>query len=173
MRWPALAGGAAVRGMKDGSKVLALVALVTGGWSIIQFDACARGSGTSVAPDVAASEGWRAAERVSKRDVPSERPSPPSAMEPLNRNAVSAAEFGESWPFTVPDGLLYCLGPSDRRMVVFVVGEKRYAINGNARESKATFDFFDLAEIERRISNGTRVPVGEVIAKGLSLCPAT
>lgn len=151
--------------MKENRVAFALLAFVGLGGAVTQFDLCARRSGTSPVPDVSASQPRMEAAPV--------RAAAPLVQAPQarDRHEIAAADFGEAWPFTAQDGLLYCLGPPDRRMVVFVVGESRFAINGNARESRATFGFGDLTEIERRTADGRRPSVQPVIARGLSLCP--
>jgi hypothetical protein len=92
---------------------------------------------------------------------------PPTATDPARTNkTVTAADFGTAWPFTVSEGELYCLGPPERLMVVLVVGDTRYALNGNARESAPLFNFADLTAIHRKGSS-----VQGVIARGLERCP--
>lgn len=78
---------------------------------------------------------------------------------------VTQAEYGEKWPFTVPEGDIECV---DRVAMVFVAGGKRYALNGMAK-SRAD----SIRPIWRDLEPGSpmKVNLGPILERGLDACP--
>lgn len=83
---------------------------------------------------------------------------------------VTQAEYGDRWPFTVPEGTVRCSGTAGAGAVTFEAGGRTYAVNGTARTQKT---FPDIDPIWRDSPNGLglKVSIGPIIDKGLSLCP--
>jgi hypothetical protein len=81
---------------------------------------------------------------------------------------VSAATWhvGE-WPFTVSSGTLSCTQPPFPGAVTFSTGGGEYAVNGTALDS----GFADIKPIWKRAGGGLRVDIGDMIDRGLALCP--
>jgi hypothetical protein len=92
---------------------------------------------------------------------------PPTQEAP--RGLVTAAEFGDRWPFTVAEGTLHCLAGGGRPVVFFTTDDRRYAINGNARDLVDGTAIRDSKEIEKKTKPG--VSVQPLIARALQLCP--
>lgn len=105
----------------------------------------------------------------------------PAGSNPL---AVTAEDYGEDWPFTVPKGFVACAPPGSN--VIFTAeGRGIYALNGRARglmqETKNGWK--EIAEIHRDnptffankelVATGAKpfkVSVGPLIEKGMKLC---
>lgn len=83
--------------------------------------------------------------------------------------AVSAADYGDEWPFTVEEGQINCL---PGRAIVFTTEEASYPLNGNAMSIAETFDLKPLEEIwkDSPLGGGTKISVGPFIDLGLSRC---
>ncbi|WP_153014139.1 DUF2511 domain-containing protein [Pseudomonas sp. EpS/L25] len=88
---------------------------------------------------------------------------------------ITAEEYGEAWPFTVPSVLLDCEPPA---YTVVRVNGGTYAINGSARSKAAKMGWRDLSAIWREDPKavGTttpwKVPVPtEMIQRALDSCP--
>ncbi len=86
---------------------------------------------------------------------------------------VTQSEYGDRWPFTVPEGTIDCVSRAD---VVLKVGEDVYAINGTARgKAKAGGPYKDLAEIWRNQPAGAEGKIAmpdDLVQKGLKICEA-
>lgn len=96
--------------------------------------------------------------------------------------ALTRADFGEEWPFTVPRGVLNCrvvgqLSSGEPiKAVTFAANGKVYAVNGIARGGHAKKNgWHDLKEIWRSDPKapGLKVSTGVVIDRGLLLCEAS
>ncbi|MEP0755593.1 YebY family protein [Trichocoleus sp. Lan] len=100
-------------------------------------------------------------------------PSPVAQPTPNGDGKVTQAEYGERWPFTVPEGIIDCVSRAD---VVLRVGEDVYAINGTARgKAKPGGEYKDLAQIwrDQTADVGGKVGIpGELMEKGLKICEA-
>ena len=92
---------------------------------------------------------------------------------------ISAAEYGDKWPFTVPKGLLACSGADE---VTFTVGRDVYAVNGLAMSNKRYKniraiwkDDIESEHAKYMIKQGRRdlipkISTGPIIDRGLKLC---
>ena len=86
--------------------------------------------------------------------------------------AIRQNEYGQSWPFTVPEGRLSCVWSSERRQIVTFIAPDgtEYALNGEARSS----GFFRSVEPIRQpnpINPQLFKSLSPVIGNGLKLCP--
>lgn len=88
---------------------------------------------------------------------------------------ITAEEYGQDWPFTVPAVLLDCEPPA---YTVVRVGNTTYAVNGSARSKAAKMGWRDLTEIWRddpkSVGTGTTwkvPPPTEMIQRALARCP--
>ena len=82
---------------------------------------------------------------------------------------VSAASWHDGpWPFTVPAGSLSCGTPAPPDEITFLAGGHSYALN---RAAQTHHYYRDVAFIQRRAANGTRVGLSRMIRLGLRLCP--
>lgn len=82
-----------------------------------------------------------------------------------NTLAVSASEYGETWPFTFDSGQLGC-----DRMAAYVEHDGiKYALNGVAR---GVAGMHPTEEVWKDAATpGLKVDIGPMIEKALSLCP--
>lgn len=84
---------------------------------------------------------------------------------------VSAAEYGDRWPFTIPSGTLECqmsrsAQNGGRPLVLLSDGKGiSYGINGAAK----SFGFTPADEILRAAKN--RGDTSDFVERGLALCP--
>lgn len=79
---------------------------------------------------------------------------------------VSMAEYGERWPFTVPDGTLYCYNDGPRKHVVLNTGNGiQYGLNGAARGAGKFPDSKDIMKPDK-----FGVHLQPFIDRGLTLC---
>ncbi len=87
--------------------------------------------------------------------------------------SVSAADLGDSWPFTVSSGILRCekvvAGSLTGLVVTFESGGKRYAVNGMARTRREGIEIDEIWAAEPRIP-GAKKNVQPLIDRGLRLC---
>ena len=85
---------------------------------------------------------------------------------------VTAKQFGDEWPFTVPSGILSCEGKSGLGAVVFTTNGKSYAVNGAARQKAKREGYKEISEIWKDNPQypGSKVNIGPIIQKGLTLC---
>lgn len=88
------------------------------------------------------------------------RPKPPVGI------LVTKPEYGDKWPFTIPEGTIYCLGYKE---VVIKYEEKFYAVNGSAMGGNK---YHPLTEIWRDNPQypGGKIPPTGIIKRGLDLC---
>lgn len=101
---------------------------------------------------------------------------PPAAQTPgPNRPAGYISEetwANGPWPFTVPEGTLLCapygVGGS-QQSVTFVANRVMYAVNGTAKGAGQFEDIESIWKANPEIP-GTKVNIGPVLEKGLSLC---
>lgn len=78
---------------------------------------------------------------------------------------VTRAEFGDAWPFTVPEGALRCQTDRQRKYVTLDTGDGIwYGLNGSAKD----FGFPDSASILKPGIVGNNLQ--PFIARGLTLC---
>jgi hypothetical protein len=78
---------------------------------------------------------------------------------------VTQQEFGERWPFTVPEGRLRCDKDGAREYVTLDTGKGiYYALNGSAR----SFGFPDSKTIQKPGTTGADLQ--PFIDRGLRLC---
>lgn len=104
-------------------------------------------------------------------------PSPPPAETTTARNRPAGYVSEETWsdgpwPFTVPEGTLLCAPygvGGNQQSVTFVANRAMYAVNGTA---KGTGQFEDIDSIWKENPDipGTKVNIGPMLEKGLSLC---
>jgi uncharacterized protein DUF2511 len=89
---------------------------------------------------------------------------------------VTAAEYGDKWPFTVERGLLRCEPPG---RVVFRVDSTDYAVNGLASSRYLKIDSIwrvntKMQEAFKAAGAETdfvpRISIGPMIQRGLELC---
>lgn len=148
--------------MREGSKVLAVGALVACGWAVMRFDACARRSGSSPVPDTVAS-----VPRLLGSNSPSSLPTK------LARAVVRQDDFGAAWPFTVPDGVLTCVGHGKRHAIIFEAGGIRYGVNGTAQGAgtAAKLNLQNVRQIWRDDPEipGAKVNMGPILERGRAL----
>ena len=78
---------------------------------------------------------------------------------------ISRDKFGESWPFTVDRGNLYCVNGNQ---VVFASSGGLYAVNGAAINS-GKYQSLDPIWVNNP-STGAKKSLSEIIEKGLQLC---
>ena len=79
---------------------------------------------------------------------------------------ITKKAYGKSWPFTVTSGVLECRRAHD---IILANKRKVYALNGNASGSKKYRGLFKIWKENPEIP-GTRIPVGDIISRGLKLC---
>ena len=86
--------------------------------------------------------------------------------------AVSQAEFGESWPLTVPNGRLSCIFYTGRRQIVTFIAPNgtQYALNGHAKGS-GHFQPIDSIHSPDATNLPAKKNIGVLIDEGLKLCP--
>ncbi|MDM8563956.1 DUF2511 domain-containing protein, partial [Candidatus Marithioploca araucensis] len=81
-------------------------------------------------------------------------------------------DYGEKWPFTLPNGELECYHPG---IVTFKANGTTYAVNGLAK-SRGYSDIDDIWKIAPNINpnkeglQGRKMDIGNIIKKGLELC---
>jgi hypothetical protein len=78
---------------------------------------------------------------------------------------VSASEYGGEWPFTVEGGRLDCV---QGRAAIFIVGDKKYQLNGFAR-SKGYQPINSIWRDNPDIP-GTKINIGEMTKLALKQC---
>jgi glucose/arabinose dehydrogenase len=95
--------------------------------------------------------------------VPTVEPAPTEAS--ADPGLITAAEFGDAWPFTVESGTLRCIAG---QAVVFEANGIVYAVNGVA-ESQG---FANVEAIWRDdpAVEGLKVNIGPIIERGRTLC---
>lgn len=76
-------------------------------------------------------------------------------------------EYGDQWPFTLPEGELWCEG---HNRVLFKADGVVYAVNGATRTHADLRGWKDSDLIRRYLANGGRLTRDAVIARGLSMC---
>ena len=75
---------------------------------------------------------------------------------------VSEDEFGDTWPLSIPEGYLECIG-GDK--IILHYNDVKYAVNGTARSQ---IDRMGLTDIRAIWKDGYNI--GPVLNKGLALC---
>jgi len=89
---------------------------------------------------------------------------------------VTAAEYGDKWPFTVDHGLLRCEFPS---RVVFRTNDVDFAVNGSAASRYAKIE--PIWRVNTKMQEAfkaagaasdfvPRINIGPMIQRGLELC---
>lgn len=79
---------------------------------------------------------------------------------------ITQPEFGDAWPFTVPEGILSCRGSSE---VVFTAKGMSFALNGFAKGAKQYADLRPIWAPHPSLSGAQR-DIGPIIDRGLTLC---
>lgn len=80
---------------------------------------------------------------------------------------ISKTEYGEDWPFTVPQGYLKCVGTG---VVVFASGGAEYALNG-AAETGGYAPIEAIGKITN-VPGAARINIWSILDRGLNLCKA-
>ena len=85
---------------------------------------------------------------------------------------VTQSDFGSNWPLTVSNGTLSCSPLGDLGIVTFSANEKTYAVNGIAKGRAKQNGWRPIDEIWKANPTvpGTKINIGPLIDKGLSLC---
>jgi hypothetical protein len=93
----------------------------------------------------------------------------PAAPVNLARAVVRQSDYGDGWPFSVPDGVLSCIADADRRAVLFEADGVRYALNGTAQGKKtmARLGLVDVRSIWRDDPSipGAKVSLGALLER--------
>lgn len=87
------------------------------------------------------------------------------------QDLISADDFGDTWPFTFEEGYVACHA-GNAVTVMDAESGRMYPLNGAAMGKANALGLDDLGPVWRdnpEIS-GTKVSVGPVIEKGLTLC---
>lgn len=89
----------------------------------------------------------------------------------VHQQYVQQEDYGDDWPFTVPNGIIECQLPNS---VIFHSDNVIYAVNGQARGQLAEMHWLDLEEIWRNHPDPMyfKMPLGDVLTLGHSLCEA-
>ena len=86
---------------------------------------------------------------------------------PVQAETITAAEYGDKWPFTVNEGTLICLPPG---AVILRTRQGRYNINGLAishyERNKHVREIWKLDPKNPEM----RISLGDIIPRGLKLC---
>lgn len=85
-----------------------------------------------------------------------------------HEKAITKAEYGTKWPFTVESGTLKCVDGS----VIFTANGKTYGVNG-ASKSHGYADIEEIWAVDSSLSDGNskiRMDIGIVLADGVNLC---
>ena len=92
-----------------------------------------------------------------------------AAASPTPQGYIHQDDYGDDWPFTVPDGVVVCIPPGSR--VVLRSNGGIYALNGRAQGDPES-NWLMLDDIWRDHPDGItpKVYVGDIIQLGLSLC---
>ncbi len=85
---------------------------------------------------------------------------------------VTAEEYGEHWPFSVPEGLLRCEGEGSLGAVTFEADGVTYALNGTARSLTDLPDVHPiwLPDGDAPPELNLKKSLGPIIQRGLALC---
>jgi hypothetical protein len=80
---------------------------------------------------------------------------------------VTEEEFGDSWPFTVPSGAIFCDGPG----AIFYTNDKAFALNGAANMQ----GYLTIDRISRSDPNSPmeKMPSAALLQKAIDFCGAT
>ena len=102
-------------------------------------------------------------------------PARPAAPPQPPRGLLRAAELGDAWPFTVPEGVVSCVGRDGLGFAIFTAPDgTRYALNGAAksRDVMSRLNLHDVAPIWRSNPDvpGLKVNIGPAIDAALKLC---
>ena len=82
------------------------------------------------------------------------------------RGWITAADYGERWPFTVDAGQLQCF---PGKKVVFIADETSCAVNGVAK-SDGRWKASDSIWRHPRVIPKGGLAISDIIAKGLQMC---
>jgi hypothetical protein len=87
--------------------------------------------------------------------------------------SASRTEYGDKWPYTIPEGTLNCeirmAGGYKKQDVTISYNGKTYAINGSARSSGKYRPLEEIWRDDPRFA-GSKIPDPGIIQKGLALC---
>jgi len=97
--------------------------------------------------------------------------------EPTLSVKVTETEYGDKWPFTVPEGIIYYEPvpyPNPKvklAILTFKVGDKIYALNGLASSRIKQRGYLKIDEIWKPDPEipGTKISVSPIIDRGLKL----
>jgi len=86
--------------------------------------------------------------------------------------SIAESEYGEKWPLTVTEGTLSCKPIGSLGIVTFTANGKTYAVNGTAMGQAKKNGWKEIDEIWKPNPSipGTRINMGPILDKGLSLC---
>ncbi|HEY4755677.1 MAG TPA: DUF2511 domain-containing protein [Ignavibacteriaceae bacterium] len=112
----------------------------------------------------------------SKKKQQSKNNPPPETKKVRTSIEVSQSQYGANWPFTVGKGLLGCINHGEHpyaniqvKSVYFKANGITYAVNGAATDQKIGVDIDPIWKSNPSIP-GTKINIGSIIDKGLSLC---
>ena len=82
---------------------------------------------------------------------------------------IRKSEFGDAWPFSVDSGMVACI---ESTYVVFIVGQKTYALNGVAQTKYKSVDEIWLDDVKMNKLSTVKVKksIGAILQKGLENC---
>lgn len=77
---------------------------------------------------------------------------------------IYQSQFGDDWPFSVPEGMLECDGST----VTFIANKKIYAVNGLA--DAAGYEDIEEIWLDSKTPYQRKMDIGPIINEGLKLC---
>jgi hypothetical protein len=104
-------------------------------------------------------------------------PSTPSSAPAVEQTGlIRGAELGDSWPFTVSEGVVSCVGRGGIGFAIFTAPDgTRYALNGLAKapDIMTRYNLHQIDAIWRRNPEvpELRINIGPAIDRALELCP--
>lgn len=84
-----------------------------------------------------------------------------------NQEEVTRQQMGAKWPFTVERGILSCNREDGE--IVFIIGDKTYAINDKAKKSKRHGALENIWADKQAIKNA-KLDLSALLEKALKLC---
>jgi hypothetical protein len=94
-----------------------------------------------------------------------------SAALAAQQDLISAEDFGDGWPFTFEEAYVACHA-GNAVTVMDAESGRMYPVNGAAKGKASALGLDDLEPVwlDNAQIPGTKVSVGPVIEKGLTLC---
>lgn len=87
--------------------------------------------------------------------------------------SISRNEYGDNWPYTIPEGILNCevrmAGGYKKLDVTLTYNGETYAINGSARGSAKYRPLEEIWKDDPRYP-GSKVPDPGIVQRGTALC---